>query len=118
MKQLPQIQFLGIDPSPALETDVRERLERLDRFCPDLIAGRTTIELLHTHQQQGRTFAVRLDMTLPGHELTVSRVHHEDVYVALRNAFDDMTRQVQDTVRIARQRHQDVAALQPDADPA
>lgn len=118
MKQAPQIQFLGMDPSPALEADVRERLERLERFCPDLIAGRTTIELLHTHEQQGRTFAVRLDMTLPGHELTVSRVHHEDVYVALRNAFDGMTRQVQDTVRLGRQRHAHGAALELDADEA
>jgi cold shock CspA family protein len=43
-----------------------------------------------------------LDVTLPGHELTVNRVEHEDVYVALREAFDDMRRQVEDTVRLLR----------------
>jgi ribosome-associated translation inhibitor RaiA len=29
----------------------------------------------------------------------VNRVEHEDVYVALRDAFDDMRRQVEDTMR-------------------
>ena len=115
MKQPPQIQFLGMDPSPALETEARERLDRLERFCPDLISCRTTVELLNTHQQQGRSFAVRLDLTLPGHELTVSRVHHEDAYVALRHAFDGMTRQIEDTVRLSRRRHERGTALEFDA---
>lgn len=115
MKQSPQIQFLGLDPSPALETEARERLAKLDRFCPDLIAGRVTIELLHAHQPKGRVFAVRLDVTLPGSELTVSRVHDEDAYVALHHAFDGMTRQVQDAVRVVRGRHEKGAAVAFDA---
>jgi hypothetical protein len=39
---------------------------------------------------------------MPGQELTISRVHDENVYVALRDAFDGMKRQVEDAVRRAR----------------
>jgi len=45
---------------------------------------------------------VRIDVTMPGQELTISRVHDENVYVALRDAFDGMKRQVEDAVRRAR----------------
>lgn len=118
MKQSPQIQFLGLDPSPVLDAEARDRLAKLDRFCPDLIAGRVTIELLHAHQPHGRMFAVRLDVTLPGSELTVSRVHDQDAHAALHHAFDGMTRQVQDAVRVVRERHERGAVVASDGNQA
>jgi cold shock CspA family protein len=42
---------------------------------------------------------VRIDLTVPGHELVVDRVENEDVHVALRDAFDDMKRRLEDVVR-------------------
>ena len=42
---------------------------------------------------------MRLDLTLPGHELVVDKVQHEEVFVALRDAFDDMRRKLEDVVR-------------------
>jgi ribosome-associated translation inhibitor RaiA len=102
MKQPLQIRFLGMEPSDAVESAARKKAEQLDRFCPDLMSCRVTIEQTHKHQHQGRPFAVRLDVRLPDHELSVDRVHDEDVYVALRDAFDDMKRQVEDSVRRTR----------------
>lgn len=99
MKQPLQLAFIGMEPSAAVEAAVREKAAKLDRFHPDLMACRVTIELLDRHKHQGRHFAVRIDLTMHGAELVVDRVQHEDVYVALREAFDDMKRRVQDTVR-------------------
>ena len=99
MKQPVQILFLGMEPSDAVESAVRKKADKLDRFCPDIMACRVTVELASKHQQQGRPFAVRIALTVPNHELSVDRVHDEDVYVALRDAFDDMRRQLEDTVR-------------------
>jgi len=103
MKQPVQILFLGMEPSDAVESATRKKADKLDRFCPDIMACRVTIELASKHQQQGRPFAVRIALTVPNHELSVDRVHDEDVYVALRDAFDDMRRQLEDTVRRAGQ---------------
>jgi ribosome-associated translation inhibitor RaiA len=102
MKQPLEVRFLGMEPSEAVEAAAREKAAKLDLFCRDLMSCRVTIELLHKHKHQGQPFGVRIDVTLPGHELSVDRVQHEDVYVALRDAFDDMRRQVEDAVRRTR----------------
>ena len=102
MKQPLEVRFLGMEPSEAVEAAARDKAAKLDHFCRDLMSCRVTIELLHKHKHQGQPFGVRIDVTLPGHELSVDRVQHEDVYVALRDAFDDMRRQVEDAVRRTR----------------
>ena len=99
MKQPLDIRFIGMEPSQAIESAARTRAEKLDRFRPDIMACRVTVELAGKHQRHGRAFAVRVDVTVSGRELNVHRVCDEDVYVALRDAFDDMKRQVQDSAR-------------------
>lgn len=99
MKLPVHIQFHGMEPSEALELSAREHAHKLELFAPDIMACRVGIDLEQKHQHQGRPYGVRIDLTLPGHELVVNRVHHEDAYVALRNAFDSMKRQLEDVVR-------------------
>ena len=41
-------------------------------------------------------FNVRVDIGVPGSEIVVNRDQHEDVYVALRDAFDAARRQLED----------------------
>ena len=53
----------------------------------------------HRHSQQGKQFSVRIDIGVPGNEIVVTRDHAEDVYVALRDAFDAAIRQLKDYVR-------------------
>lgn len=98
MKHAPDIRFVGMEPSDAVASVARERAAKLELFCPDITACHVVVELPHRHRHQGRQFSVRLDLTLPGHELAVSRVEREDVYVALRDAFDDMKRRLEETV--------------------
>ncbi len=113
MKQPLQIHFLGMQPSGAVEAAVRQKVEHLERFCPDLMSCRVAVELLQKHQHQGRPYGVCVDLTWHGHELVINRVQHEDVYVALREAFDDMKRQIEDVIRKRRdQERQAPGALQ------
>lgn len=102
MRQPLELRFIGMEPSDAVESAARAKAEKLDHFRPDIMACRVTVELADKHRHQGKTFAVRVDATVPGHELSVDRVHDEDVYVALREAFDDMKRQLQDSMRRVR----------------
>lgn len=111
MKQAPDIRFIGMEPSDALASAAREKTAKLELFCPEIIACHVAIELAHKHRQQGRPFAVRLNLTLPGNELAVSRVENEDVYVALRDAFDDMKRQIKETLRRMREPEKPAAPL-------
>lgn len=98
MKQPLRVQFHGMEPSPALEAQARDHTAKLEQFASDIVACRVGIALEQKHQQQGRPFTVTIDLTLSGQELVVSHVHHEDAYLALRDAFEKMRRQLEDTV--------------------
>lgn len=99
MKLPLQLFFHGMDASAAIEAAVRRKVQHLERFFGGIMSCRVAVELLQKHQHQGQPFGVRIDVTLPGQELVVNRVENEDVYIALRDAFDDMTRQLQDAAR-------------------
>jgi ribosomal subunit interface protein len=99
MKQPLQINFHGMDRSDALEDAVRRKVEHLEHFAGDIMSCRVVVDLLQKHKHQGQPFGVRIDLTVPGHELVVDRVENEDVHVALRDAFDDMKRRLEDVVR-------------------
>lgn len=96
MKLPVHIQFHGLEPSDALEASARKHVHKLESLAPDLMACRVAIDLEQKHQHQGRPYSVRIDLTLPGRELVVNRVQHEDVYVALRDAFDSARRQLEE----------------------
>lgn len=98
-----QIVFRGVDRSEALETRIRDNAAKLELFHPRIMSCHVTVDEAHRHHRQGREFGVRIDVRAPGHEEAVSTLqHHEDVYVAVRDAFDAVRRQLQDEVREAR----------------
>lgn len=104
MKVPLQVTFHGTDPSPAVEDRVRERATKLERLCSHIIGCRVVIEAPHRHHQHGQIFHVRIDITIPQHEIVVSREPsqnhaHADVYVAIRDAFDAAERRLEDYVR-------------------
>ena len=99
--QIPlQITFLDIEPSEAVEAGIREKAGKLEQFYDQIMSCRVMVEAPHGHHHQGRLFQVRIDLTVPDEELLVTHEHHhkdhshEDVYVAIRDAFDAMKRQL------------------------
>jgi ribosomal subunit interface protein len=94
-----QISFHGLERSDALEDAVRGKVEHLEHLAGNITSCRVVVDLLQKHKHQGRPFGVRIDLTLPGRELIVDRVQHEDAFVALRDAFDAMKRQLEDAVQ-------------------
>jgi ribosomal subunit interface protein len=102
-----QITYRRIDPSDAIESDIRERVAKLEQFCDNIIGCKVVIEASHHRHHQGNLFHVRIDLTVPGRELVVSREPsqhhaHEDAYVTVRDAFDEMRRQLEDYLRTRR----------------
>ncbi len=99
-----QITFRNMSPSEAVARCIRDRAERMDRFCDRIMGCRVVVEERHRRRHQGRLYHLRIDLTAPGEEVVVSRepaLHHahEDVYVAIRDAFDAARRRLEDHVR-------------------
>jgi ribosomal subunit interface protein len=98
--QIPlQITIRDVDHSEALETHIREKAKKLDEFFNHIMSCRVVVEVPHKHHQQGKQFNVRIDIGVAGGEIVVNRDHAEDVYVALRDAFDAAKRQVEEYAR-------------------
>ncbi len=99
--QLPlQISFHHIPASAAVEDKIRERVAKLDKLYERIMSCRVVVDSPHRHQHKGKLYQVRIDLTVPNGELVVNRCAsqhqaHEDIYVAIRDAFDRAERQLQ-----------------------
>jgi cold shock CspA family protein/ribosome-associated translation inhibitor RaiA len=99
-----QIAFHNVEPSEAIAKQVRARAAKLDTFADRLTGCRVVIEAPHQHHRRGNQYQVRIDLTLPGGEIAVSRerpahAQSRNLGVALRDAFNSARRQLEDYVR-------------------
>ncbi len=103
--QIPvRITFRHMDTSARVEARVRELAEKLTRISDKILDCHVTIEAPAAHHHKGSPYSVRIDLTEPGGHLTALKGHdshpeHQDVYVALRDAFDAIRRQLDHSVQ-------------------
>jgi len=103
--QIPvEITFKEMESSDAVEARIRELAAKLERVYDRVVRCDVMVETPHRHQQKGRQFHIRVRLTVPGGEIVSSHdpgpdEHHEDVYVALRDAFNAAKRQLEDHSR-------------------
>lgn len=98
-----QISFKDLDRSDAVEALVREKIHKLQLFHAGIVSCHVVVSSTHRHHQ-GNFFHVAIDLSVPGHRLVANREadeHHAytDVYVAIRDAFNSMGRQLEDLAR-------------------
>jgi ribosomal subunit interface protein len=100
MQQPLRITFDGLDHSEAIAERIRAKAADLDRFHSQIMHCQVTVEAAHHSHHKGNLYAVRIQLHLPGKELVVSQTgqkpEHEDVYVAIRDAFAAAVRQLED----------------------
>ena len=123
-----KIAFRNMEPSRAIEASVREKANKLESFYDRIMSCRVMVEAPHRHHHKGKAYQVRIDITVPGGELVINRAPkrlkttklppstriekdlsenhepskhaaHEDIYVAIRDAFNAAGRRLQDYAR-------------------
>lgn len=107
MRDKLQVTFRSMAPSPFVEARIEEAATKLQEIEARMTGCHVTVEARHRHHHKGQIFHVHIDLTVPGAEIAVSRENeqdhaHEDVYVAIRDAFDTARRRLLD---LARRRH-------------
>jgi ribosomal subunit interface protein len=106
--QIPiKVTFRDIERTPAIEQKIYDQVAKLEEFHAGIIGCRVIVEAHHRRHRKGKLYHVRIDLTVPGAELIVSRDPerdhaHEDLYVAIRDAFDAARRQLEDRARQSR----------------
>lgn len=94
-----QVVFHNIDQSSALLENINKRIEKLQRFSSDIIGGRVVLDSPHNNHQKGKVFSVTLEIHTANKGVIVrqgqhDRPAHEDIYVAVRDAFNVAERQL------------------------
>ncbi len=93
-----------MNTSKALKAHILEKVTELEKFHPRIASCRVAIRSSHRHQRKGRLYNVRITLAVPGKEIAVghdpgNNHAHEDVLVAIGDAFGDARRCLEDLLR-------------------
>jgi cold shock CspA family protein/ribosome-associated translation inhibitor RaiA len=114
-----QISYRNVQPSEAVEARIREEAAQLEKVYDRIVSCRVAVEALHHRLDRGNPYHIRIDLKVPGTELVLKQepsLHkpnqqvneeripkevlmegpHKDIYVAIRDAFDAMRRELED----------------------
>jgi ribosomal subunit interface protein len=94
-----QVVFRNIEHSQAVEDAVHKRLEKLGRYCDEIQSLKVTLETPHNNHYKGKVYHVGVEATVPNHDIVVTHDQHdnhshEDIYVAIRDAFNAVERRL------------------------
>ena len=94
-----KVVFRGIDHSFAVEETVRKRLDKLARYSDEIQSLRVVLESPHNNHHKGKVYHVAVEALIPNHDLVVNHEQHdkhahEDLYVAIRDAFNALERRL------------------------
>jgi cold shock CspA family protein/ribosome-associated translation inhibitor RaiA len=92
MQTEPIIAYHHVDPSPAVEDLVLRRIKALERRDDRITGCEVTMEAPQKKKLHGRVFKVRLNLHLPGPDLSISREiaqgsAQDDLILAVNRAF-------------------------------
>ncbi len=104
MQTQPEVSFDGIPIDDAVREAALDHVAQLERFSSQITGCHVVVAMPHRRHRAGNLYSVRVDILMPGGEIVVNHDHHqnrahEDVYVAMRDAFDAARRRLEDHVR-------------------
>lgn len=94
-----EISFRDIRHSDAIEQHIREKAHKLTATFDDITSIRAVVAMPHNHSYKGKLAHVSLEVGLPGQTVAITRdnhdaAEHEDMYLAVSDAFDKAIRKV------------------------
>jgi ribosome-associated translation inhibitor RaiA len=96
----PNVDFVGMTPSPALRAEIARHVMRLGHLAPRLSSCHVVLRRSGSQADAAPHFNVHVRATLPGGSFDVGRSPtvqgQEDAYAAVRHAFATLRRQVEE----------------------
>jgi ribosomal subunit interface protein len=95
-----EIAWHGTERSDRLENRIRDRVDKMHRYFKHINSVHVVVEVPHRSDHANKAYRLRIETRVPGDELVVShepgsRAQHHDPYIAVRDAFDAMDRQLE-----------------------
>jgi len=108
--QIPlDVTFRNMDRDEHVARRINSHVMKLEAFHDAIISCHVVVEAPHHRHRKGERYHVGIRLTVPHREITVGReAHehhtHEDIHVAVHDAFKIVRRQLQDHLRELRGR--------------
>ena len=104
------ISFRNFPRSEAVASRIEEKICKLEQYYDRIISCRVVVQAPHRHNTKGKLYQVHIHLGLPGDDIVVGKDSaknhsHEDVYIAVRDSFEALRRQLKKHVRQIRNRH-------------
>lgn len=99
MEVPPEVSFRNVEPSDEIKARIHEEIAKLEELYDRIIACRVMVEVPHRRHESGNLYHVRIGLSIPQHELVVSRdppqnEAREKLVTAIDEAFSDMQRRL------------------------
>lgn len=86
-----------------MDARIVELAGKLESLNPRITSCQVVVDQVDRHKTKGNQFEVHIVLHVPGRgEVVATRRSHEDAYLAVNEAFDVATRQVEEDLRIQR----------------
>ena len=90
-----EITYHNLDTSPALNEDIKKRLDKLERYSNDIQHIRIVVDSPHNHQHKGKLFRIAVEISLNGSRNPI-HISQDDpsIHAAVKHAFESTERQL------------------------
>lgn len=100
-----KIQYLGFPESDFVTNAVWDYIEHLEKIYKPIMSCNVIISHPHHKKHKGGIYHVKIRLHMAGGDIIIDRESennhaHEDVYVAIRDAFDSAKRKLEDFTRV------------------
>lgn len=96
-----QVTYRHLDASEALTQRINDEAAGLEQFFDGIVGCHVTVDMPHRHHRHGQHYTVRVEISVPGEVLVISRdppqdSANTDPYAAVNEAFDQARRKLKD----------------------
>lgn len=109
MKTQLEVTYRNLEHSPAIDTLIQEKFDKLERLCNYISSGQIAVEKINDRPNSGSPYRVRIDLRVPPNHELVGEAHPEDekqhvpLDAVVRNAFSKVERQLKELTQRQRE---------------
>lgn len=93
-----QLTVRNMKRTESIESHIQEKISQLEKMCDRIISCQIVLELGSQNKHQGNLYNARIHVTLPKKDLVANHNCEENLWKAIKLAFDDMARQIEETM--------------------
>lgn len=96
-----KVDYKNFEDHPDLNPLIQEQVEKLEKYFDRITSCHVVISKPHNRHSSGHVFHVHIDLHIPGNNIAITREperdeRHEEVGLAIRDAFKIAKRKLQD----------------------